>query len=142
MKRTDHRGAVSVEAALLVPVLVLIAALATAGWRIWWASAQVQSAAEAGARVASQTINVRTAQSRVDAVVTADLRTAGVHCQPMVLRDDLAAVALPAGVAGTVWVSVSCTVELRDLLVPGLPGSVTVTGQATEAIDMFRSRQP
>jgi len=131
---------VSIEAALLVPVLVLIAALATAGWRVWWASAQVQAAAEAGARVASQSVLVTDARARVQNVVAADLRTAGVHCRNTALNYDLGAVTLPAGVSGTVWVSVTCTVGLNDLLVPGLPGAITVTGAATETVDMFRSR--
>ena len=140
MRRRNERGAVSLEAVLLVPVMVLVAALATAGWRVWWASAQVQAAAEASARVAAQAVLVSEARARVGMVVTADLETAGVHCKNMVVSHDLAAVTLPAGVAGTVWVSVACTVGLSDLLVPGLPGAITVTGVATEAVDMFRSR--
>jgi len=134
------RGSVSVEAAMLTPVIVLVVAVATAGWRIWWASAQVQAAAEAGARVASQSVVVSTAHQRVSAVVTADLVTAGLHCGQTNVQGDLAAVGLPAGVPGAVRVNVSCTVNLRDLLVPGLPGSITVRGNATESIDVFRSR--
>jgi len=140
MKRRNQRGAVSIEAALLVPALVLLAALATAGWRVWWASAQVQAAAEAAARVASQSVLVSDARARVQTVVASDLKTAGVHSKNTVLSHDLSAVTLPTGVAGTIRVSVTCTVGLGDLLVPGLPGAISVTGAATEAIDVFRSR--
>jgi len=136
----NSRGAVSVEAALLVPVFVLVAAMATAGWRVWWASAQVQAAAEAGARVASQQINVAVARDRVGVVVADDLTTTGLHCQNRQLSYDLAAVSLPAGVPGTVSVTISCQVGMADLLVPGLPGSIMVRGSATESIDVFRSR--
>jgi len=136
----NTRGAVSIEAALLVPVFVLIATMATAGWRVWWASAQVQAAAEAGARVASQQTNVTTAKSRVKVVVADDIDAAGLHCQSTRLTNKLAAVKLPPGVPGTVTVGVTCQVQLRDLLIPGLPGSITVRGSATESIDMFRSR--
>jgi len=131
---------VAIETALLVPVFVLVAAMATAGWRVWWASAQVQAAAESGARVASQAVDVNLARSRVSDVVSADLATAGLHCNDIKLTNDLAAVALPAGVPGTVGVGVTCSVGLSDLLIPGLPGSITVHGQANEAIDVFRGR--
>ena len=136
----NSRGAVSVEAALLVPVFVLVAAMATAGWRVWWASAQVQAAAEAGARAASQQIDVTTARNRVGVVVADDLGTAGLHCQDRQLTYDLSAVSLPAGVPGTVGVTIACQVRLDDLLIPGVPGSITVRGSATESIDVFRSR--
>jgi len=136
----NSRGAVSVEAALLVPVFVLVAAMATAGWRVWWASAQIQAAAEAGARVASQQTKATVAQDRVGVVVANDIDTAGLHCQSTQLTYDLAAVSLPAGVAGTVSVTISCRVGLSDLLLPGLPGSIMVRGTATESIDVFRSR--
>ncbi|MCL2783309.1 MAG: pilus assembly protein [Propionibacteriaceae bacterium] len=138
--RRMSRGSVSVEVALLVPVLVLVAALATAGWRIWWAGAQVRAAAEAAARAASVQVSVAKAGAVVDEVVAADLRTAGLHCRDIKVDDNLTAVGLPPGVAGTVTVSVTCAVALDDLLVPGLPGSITVGGQAVESIDMFRSR--
>lgn len=134
------RGTVSIEAALLIPVFVLVAAMSTAGWRVWWASSQVQSAAQSGARVAAQSVTVDQAHQRVVQVVTADLTTASLHCQGMDIREDLSAVALPPGVAGQVWVRVSCTVGLADLLVPGLPGTISVTGAATESVDLFRSR--
>jgi len=141
MRRIDNnRGAVSVEAALLVPVLVLVMAVATAGWRVWWASTQVQAAAESAARAAAQTTDVARAQTVVTQVVEADLRTVDIHCSGSVVRDDLRAVALPAGVPGMVSVSVECTIGLADLIVPGLPGAITVRGDASEAIDVFRGR--
>jgi len=139
MNRRDQRGAVSVEAALLVPVLVLVAAGATAGWRLWWAGGQVQAAAAAAARSASVATNAQAASQVVTAVVTADLETAGVHCQNVAISPDVAAVNLPPGVPGTVRVQVSCAVGLSDLLLP-MPGSITVRGSADEAIDVYGRR--
>jgi len=134
------RGAVSVEVALLVPVLVLVAALAAAGWRIWWAGAQLQAAAEAGARAASVQVDATVAGGMVADIVAADLATSGVACRDVVVQSDVTAVALPPGVAGTVSVTVTCSVVLSDLLVPGLPGTITKQVQAVESIDVFRSR--
>jgi len=134
-----ERGAVSVEVALLVPVLVLVAAGATAGWRLWWASGQVQAAAGAAARAAAVFSDPVAAGQTVVAVVNADLETAGVHCQDISINHDLAAVALPAGVPGTVHVQVRCAVGLSDLLLP-LPGFIAVNGDADEAINLYSRR--
>jgi len=134
-----QRGAVSVEVALLVPVFVLVAAGATAGWRLWWANGQAQAAAEAGARAASVAANSQVASQNVAAVVTSDLETAGVHCQSLAIEQDVAAADLPPGMPGTVRVQVKCVVGLTDLLLP-LPGSITVSGSADESIDVFSRR--
>jgi len=134
-----ERGAVSVEVALLVPVLVLVAAGATAGWRLWWASGQVQSAAGSAARAASNLDDPVVASQTVIAVVNADLETAGVHCRNISISQDLAAVTLPPGVPGQVWVQVRCEVGLSDLLLP-LPGSIAVSGESDEAINIYSRR--
>ena len=139
-KRKNQRGAVSVEAALLVPLFVLVMSVAAAGWRISWAHTQVAGAAQAAARAASLKGDAAQAHVTVIAIVQADLKTAGVHCSDIVIRDDVAAVAQLTGTSGVVSVGVQCTVRLGDLLVPGLPGSIVVNGQATEAIDTFSRR--
>jgi len=136
----DQRGAVSVEAALLVPVFVLALSVAAAGWRISWAQTQVRAAAQAAARAASTRPDPAQASAAVSAIVRADLKTAGVHCSDMTITDDVTAVALSAGIPGNVRVGVACTVRLGDLLVPGLPGSIVVRGDATEAVDTFNKR--
>lgn len=138
----DHgrqRGAASVEAVLLVPVLVLVAAGATAGWRVWWAGGQVQAAAQSAARAASLLGDANTANQTVASIIAADLDTAGVHCADVTITSDLAAVAQPPGMPGTVRVQVKCVVELGDLLLP-MPGFVVVHGDATEAIDIYNRR--
>jgi len=139
MRGRNERGAVSVEVALLVPVLVLVAAGATAGWRLWWASGQVQAAAGAAARAASVVGDSVVAGQTVTAVINADLATAGVHCQNISISQDVAAVTLPPGVPGTVHVQVRCAVGLTDLLLP-LPGTITVDTGADEAINLYSRR--
>ena len=135
-----QRGAVSVEAALLVPAFVLVMAVATAGWRVWWAQTQVTAAAQAAARAGAGQASVQQASAVVDSVVASDLVTAALHCSEVVVQDDVTVVGSPVGSPGTVWVSVTCTVGLGDLLVPGLPGSITVVGQASETVDVFGRR--
>ena len=40
---------------------------------------------------------------------------------------------------GTVTVTVTCSVDLGDALLPGVPGTTTLTAEATEPIDAWRS---
>jgi hypothetical protein len=42
---------------------------------------------------------------------------------------------------GSVQVVVSCEIDFADLLVPGMPGHVTVQAEETAPIDPFRSVQ-
>ena len=44
------------------------------------------------------------------------------------------------GTAAVIAVTVTCTVSMADLAIPGLPGSHTLTGHATSPIDNYRSR--
>ena len=51
--RGYQRGAVAVEAALILPSLLMIAAMTTGGWRLSEVRADAQSAAEVAARAGS-----------------------------------------------------------------------------------------
>ena len=142
--RTSHpdvsrtRGAVSLEAALLIVVFVLVGALMAACWRIWWATSCVQSAAEAAARAASVRVDVGQASDVVNQIISSDLATLGLSCASLAVTSDVAAVTAAPGVPGTVSVEITCQVTMNDLLVPGLPGTITVHGTAQQAIDVFR----
>ena len=46
----------------------------------------------------------------------------------------------PVGTDGTVTVTITCTVTIADLAIPGLPGTHTMTGTAASPIDRYRSR--
>ncbi len=140
--RRDERGAASVELVLIVPVVVLLAAVLVAGWRIGWARTNVQAAAAAGARIASQQRSGALAAQRALDVVTADLDATRVVCQGLGVASDVSQFARPAGTVAQVSVDVSCTVGLSDLLIPGMPGSIHVSAHATERLDTYRERQP
>lgn len=44
------------------------------------------------------------------------------------------------GEVGTVTARVTCTVSTGDILFPGLPGTITVTKEATSPVDPYRER--
>ena len=48
--------------------------------------------------------------------------------------------AVQAGTPATVSATVSCTVPLSDLALPGLPGAHTITATFTSPLDVYRQR--
>lgn len=142
MTRTgrDERGAVALELVVVVPALVIMLGLMIAGGRLWFAQSAVADAASASARAASL---ARTAgQGSVDgqAAGRASLATGGVVCGAESISIDTAAFAVPAGVPATVRSTVRCQVPFGDILLPGMPGSITVTRTGAAALDTYRGR--
>ena len=113
----DDRGSVTLELAILTPALILLLGLVALAGR-------VEGAARA---VATETV-----QRELDAQ--------GLRCAPSTVAVDTAGFDAPLGDPATVTVTTSCTVTMSDLDVPGLPGSRTLTGQATSPIDRYRTR--
>ena len=140
--RPDQRGQVAVETVLLVPAIILVLAMLAAGWRIWWARSQVQEAAASAARAASLERSGASAQFVARSVADADLATVGAQCGNFSVVVDGRDFARPPGTNGQVSVRVSCQLSLSDLLVPGLPGSISIDAAATERLDTFRERRP
>lgn len=136
----DERGAAAVEAALLIPLLVFLLMACVCGWRVWWAHSQVTAAASGAARLVSLQRSPGVAQTKAAALVNADLTTSGVVCASSLVEVDDAALAQAPGITGEVSVAVTCRVGLSDLLLPGVPGTITVTSSATERVDTFRER--
>lgn len=132
------RGSVSLELAILAPaVLLLLGALVFAG-RVQTSSAAVEQAARAAARDASLARTVDAAQTAARASAQREL--AGSACASTDVAVDTAGFTAPVGSPGVVSVTVTCNVSMADLAIPGLPGSRTLTGQATSSIDRYRGR--
>ena len=53
---------------------------------------------------------------------------------------DLTGFQIPVGQPARVSSQVACTVPLSDLIVPGWPGSWTVTAEADSVLDRYRRR--
>lgn len=133
-----YRGSVAVEAVLILPALLMFAAVATGGWRMSEVRADAQSAAQVTARAGSVTSSVGEGIAVGQRVGMAEL--AGTRCSDPVIALDTSGLALPAGSAGTTSARVSCTVRLSDLLVPGMPGALHVESTARSTLDSHRER--
>lgn len=140
MRQRNERGSVSIEAAIVCVALMIFIGLAIAVGRYAVAKGNVVTAAEASARAASIERTTGAARSAAEAAAGATLRQESVRCTPVV-NTSLGGFSVPVGQPASVTSDVSCTVNLGDITVPGLPGSVTLTASASSPIDTFRERR-
>lgn len=138
----SQRGSASAELAILAPIFVLLGLTIAAGSRLHWAQAQVQETAAAAARAATVFNSVSQADAAARDVFQRDLEAVGVHCLDLDFRLDTSGFALPPGEQADVHVTVRCELNMADLGIAGLPASFTVSAQASERIDTYRSRRP
>ncbi|UUU37557.1 pilus assembly protein [Streptomyces sp. NBC_00162] len=115
--------------------------MAIAGGRIVTSGAKVDAAAEDAARAASISRTYGSAQAEASAAAARSLDDQGIRCASTSTTIDSSGLAVPLGQVGTVTVTISCTVPLSDLLLPGVPGSKTMTSSFTSVVDAFRSRE-
>ena len=137
----DERGSASLELVIVVPAVVAVIALLTAGWRLWSVRSHVRDAAAAGARAATLARSGAEAEQAASAAIDADLETVGSSCTGPTVGIDVSAFSAPPGQGGDVGVDVTCEVPFTDLLIP-MPGALTVEGHAGSRLDSFRERQP
>ncbi|MDA5147051.1 TadE/TadG family type IV pilus assembly protein [Streptomyces sp. AD681] len=139
-RRCGDEGSVAIEAAIVIPPLIMFLSLALAGGRLVTSGAKIDAAAEDAAREASIHRTAASAQAAAQAAVAESLNDQGIACAFSSVAIDTRGLNVPVGQVGTVTVTVNCTVNLSDLLVPGVPGSKTLTSTATSVVDAFRSR--
>ena len=136
----DH-GSATVELTLVVPALVLVLGLLVAGGRIWFARTTVTEAAQTAARAASLARTPDAAAANGRDAGRASLSTAGLRCADASVQVQTGAFAVPVGTPATVRATARCTVPLGDVLLPGLPGTLSLTGRGAAALDTYRSRE-
>ncbi|MCX5106923.1 TadE/TadG family type IV pilus assembly protein [Streptomyces sp. NBC_00439] len=133
-------GSAAVEAAIVLPPLIMFLCLALAGGRIVTSGAKIDSAAEDAAREASIHRTAASAQSAAHAAAAESLDDQGIKCASTGVSISTGGLSVPVGQVGTVTATVTCTVNLSDLLLPGVPGARTLTSTATSVVDQYRQR--
>ncbi|GAA3570682.1 pilus assembly protein [Amycolatopsis ultiminotia] len=129
-------GSVSVEAAVLVPVVLFTGLLIVAGARVSSAQQAVDNAASAAARAASIARSPAAAQQSGTRVARERLQHEGMSSQDSRVEVDASQIAL--GRAGHVRATVECRVALSDLALPLPEGTRTITGSFTSPADPYR----
>ena len=126
------------ELAILLPIGLLLVAMLVVGARIALAGDRISGVAGIAARDASLARSAVAAQQMATDTATAALTSQGLHCIDVQVRVDTSGFSAPPGTSASVTVAVSCTVDLSDVGVAGLPGSRTLTDSATSPLDPAR----
>jgi len=134
-----EEGNAPLELVILAPVVFLLLAFVVAAGRTSIAQGSVAAAARDAARQASISLTPGAAQTAALSSAMKALGQDGLDCRPVVTVDT-AGFGVPVGQPAAVSATVTCTVSLSDLLVPGLPGSRTLTATFTSPLDPFRER--
>ena len=135
-----ERGTAAVELAVAAPFLMLIVLVIVAGGRLELARGGVQAAAADAARAASIARTADAAADTATASAQATLANQGLTCTSTVVSVDLSGFGAPVGPPAAVTATVTCTVPLADLGVPGLPGQRPLTATAVSPLDTYRGR--
>ncbi len=135
----SDRGSAALELVILAPVLLALLGLVIAAGRTSVAQGSVDAAARDAARQASIALTPAAAQAAGQASARAALRQDGLDCAPVVAVNT-SQFAIAPGQPATVTASVSCTVPLANLALPGLPGSARLQARFTSPLDIYRSR--
>ena len=130
-------GSVSVEAAVLVPAVLLVGLLIVAGARISSAQQAVDNAATAAGRAASLARGPAATQLAGMRVARERLVADGLACRDLSVSVDASDIAL--GRVGQVRASVTCQVPLTDLALPVPGGTRTITSTFTSLADPYRT---
>jgi len=132
-------GNAPLELVILAPVVVFLIGFVIAAGRTSIAQGSVAAAAREAARQASIALSATVARQVALSTARAALYGDGLRCDPIVTVN-LAGFAVPAGRPAQVRATVTCTVRLSDLLVPGVPGSRTLRATFISPLDPFRTR--
>src|SRR4051812_16718001 len=134
----DDRGSESVELAILLPVGILVLAMLVIGARIALAGDRISGVAGIAARDASLARSAAAAQQLATASAASALASEDLHCVDIAVQVDTSGFTTAPGQPASVPVAVSCTVDLSDIGVAGLPGTRTLRDTATSPLDPAR----
>lgn len=141
MRRAPRdRGSYTLESLFCVTILFAFFGLIAAWGLAGVFDSSVDNAAAAAARAASQATDADTAAARGQAAASAALVMEHRNCSEQHVTIDTSQFSRPLGEPASVTVTVTCTVPLDQLTVPGLPGSKTLTSRATSALDQYADR--
>jgi len=133
LSRSDG-GSITVEMVLLAPVVFAFFCFVIGVGRLDEAHGQVVGAARDAARAASNARTPAEAVAAANSTAHADLTSTGLTCRQV----DVHVATSQFTPGGIVQVTVSCTTDLSDVTVSGLPGAKTLSASATAPLDTFR----
>ncbi|WP_065569689.1 hypothetical protein [Microbacterium oleivorans] len=140
-KLRDDRGSAGLEIVILAPALLGFLVLLAAAGRLSLAGNAVESAASAAAREASLARNAAEAQAAAEDMARVAMAQSDVNCTDLEVSIDTSGLATAIGTTGQVSARVTCTVELSDAALIGMPGTRDLSGTAISPVDAYRERR-
>ncbi len=128
------RGSAAIELAIVTPVVIVMLLVVVALGRFSHSRLLVEQASAAAARSASLTSSPFQASTAARQVAAATLANGGLSCAGIQVSVDSGS--FHAG--GEVAVTVTCTADLSDLAVAGVPGSVSLTATSRSPLETYR----
>lgn len=126
----NDRGSVSVELAILAPLVALLLGAVVLVGRVQLARADVEGAARSAARDLSIARDPYVAVDGVRAGLMATLDVGSPTCRSLSFTPEIG--------SARVSVTLTCTVDLQEAAVLPVPGSMSVSASASEVIDTYR----
>jgi Flp pilus assembly protein TadG len=133
--RGDESGSVATELVLLTPLLIVLLLFVVALGRLAGARLDVNGAAAQAARAASIARDPATATAMATQTATSALGSDHVTCGHLTVATNTS----QFQPGGQVAVTVTCTVDLGDLVGLRLPTAETVSSTSTSVIDTYRT---
>ncbi len=130
----DDRGSITVELAILAPLVGILLAFVVVVGRVEAARADLEGAARAAARDLSLARDPTAAIADTRLMVETTLHVGSPTCRTMTLT--------PIFAADQVTVTLTCHVDLQAAAVLPIPGSMRLSATATESIDRYRETNP
>ena len=131
----DDHGSLIVELVILLPVFVVFTLVVIGCGRVVQARQQAVEAARAGAEAAA-IMQTQASASRAASASAVIGPYGSIHsCTDESVRTGTAHFAP----GGEVTVTVTCVVDLSDVFIPGMPGSISVTAAQSAPLDPYRS---
>ncbi len=122
----------------MVPAFILFIGLLIYAGRTAVAHQGVEAVAYDAARSASISRSPAEARERAQTAVEYTLTNQGLRCASDDIDLDTSGLTKPVGQPGTVTATVTCTIDLRDLAVPGVPGQRTISATMSAVVDAHR----
>jgi Flp pilus assembly protein TadG len=138
--RHPDRGSASLEFVIIGPALLLVLGVLVFAGQVAIAEQTVHAAAADAARAASISRTRGTAGSEARAAANSTLTSRNLDCSSISVSVNTSGFGTAVGTPATVSATVTCSVHLSDLSVPGIPGSKTVTATVRSPLDTYRAR--
>ena len=122
------------ELVVLAPIVIVLLLLVVGLGRYAHGKQLVEQAAAAAARAASLTSTPAQANTHAQRAATGSLAEAGVSCTGVTTTVDTGSFR-PGGV---VTVTITCTADLTDIAISGLPGTATFTATGRAVLELHR----